>query len=238
MARPWVKLSTEMSRHPDIMGLSGDAFKLWVVCLIEAGRANDHGRVGKVKHLSWVLRQTPEQVRTCLEEVNGQLIVEDDEVTVRDWYQWQPHRIDNRPRSDKRNGVGPCGTARGTVGDVDVDVELEVLEGGSYLKDNQLPSAHSVRRWDGVEQIYCSLFGEGSARTKAGKTTAALGKFLRVVGSAARDDPVKGEIMAKGWADEERRDPEWPRWVTAKNAHERFAKVRAGVTTFDQGGGA
>ena len=89
-----------------------------------------------------------------------------------------------------------------------------------------------------MEQIYCSLFGEGSARTKAGKSTAALGKFLRVVGSAARDDPVKGEIMAKGWADEERRDPEWPRWVTAKNAHERFAKVRAGVTTFDQGGGA
>lgn len=103
MARPWIKVSTDMVRDPDIMALSSDAFKLWTVCLLEAGRTNDHGRVGKPKHVAWVLQWQLERVVAAVDEVNGRLEERDGQLHVRDWYQWQPKRVDERPNASYRS---------------------------------------------------------------------------------------------------------------------------------------
>lgn len=80
--------------------------------------------------------------------------------------------------------------------------------------------------WQPVEDWCASRFGAPAVYLRSGRVNAATGKLIGAVGPPAGDDPLRAVQLLTQWERAERGSEQW-RFVTVRNAHERFAKWHA-----------
>ena len=95
MARPWIKLYTEMLHDPKVGQLSDGAYRLFVELMLKAGQVDEDGATDTVDALAWELRRQSDDLLNLIWELEegGRLVFLDPEtqvVYITSWVKRQP----------------------------------------------------------------------------------------------------------------------------------------------------
>lgn len=95
MARPWIKLYTEMLHDPKVGQLSDSAYRLFVELMLKAGQVDEDGATDTVEALAWELRRQSDDLLNLIWELEegGRLVFLDPEtqvVYITSWAKRQP----------------------------------------------------------------------------------------------------------------------------------------------------
>lgn len=107
MARPWIKLPTNLLHDPVMGDLSTSAYRLYIELLLTAGTIDNSGATATEKQLAWLLRKNITKVHCDLVELVQAGLVGDDPDGIIHIGQWEryapPVRLPrNLTESDKQ----------------------------------------------------------------------------------------------------------------------------------------
>lgn len=142
MSRPWIKLSTDIHRHPRLGLLSDSAWRRYVECLSLAGDIDRDGELDTPPAVARLLYVSLDQLERDIAEMGGRIFLGDEGILhVRDWSEHQPakrtpepaEQVTERSRRHRAASVQRDGNADATheqrsgndALEVEVDVEVE-----------------------------------------------------------------------------------------------------------------
>jgi hypothetical protein len=98
--------------HAGIGRVSNATYRAWITMLLMASQGKTPGAVGTVDDVAWMLHGEPDQVRAAVTELGGRIQIDGEQLTVRDWDDWQePETSTERSRRHRANAAGAADAA-------------------------------------------------------------------------------------------------------------------------------
>jgi hypothetical protein len=238
MSRPWIKLHTTMLHHPGIGTLSDRTFRAWITMLLMAAEGETLGIVGSRQQVRWALRCTDARLDAMLSELNGRILEEFGELSVRDWTEWQ----EPTSSAERTRGMRSRRQHKAQVAECDVTVTsrerhnaVTCDEQTQTQTQKQQTHGASAPRWEPVTAWCIARFGEPSTLKGQDGTRAWVGTLCRTIGPVADNDPAGAVALLDAFYRDSEREGGW-RYVTTGNICERVGKWLSDKKRYNESG--